>query len=164
MKNKIFMYLFFFALLIVIFQYMNEKSIFEAQDNKILSLTKRVAENDSINEQLNIRVAELNYFTLLGNENAMTYFENFGLDATVVRNMVSEEIYEKNLNSGGNPLVTFESQDGRMSINKVKFLNHRWILADFTDGIIWGEVMIEYFFDENNALLLTPIGTVLYPN
>ncbi|MFT5981876.1 MAG: hypothetical protein ACI9RM_000300, partial [Ulvibacter sp.] len=35
MKNKIFMYLFFFALLFVIFQYMNEKTIFESQDKKI---------------------------------------------------------------------------------------------------------------------------------
>ena len=38
---------------------------------------------DSIT-MLNDRVAELNYFTLLGNDNAMTYLENLGLDAAEV--------------------------------------------------------------------------------
>ena len=76
MKNKIFMYLFFFALLFVIFQYMNEKTIYESQDKKIKALTeKKITGLDSI-DTLNDRIANLNYFTLQGNENAMTYFEN----------------------------------------------------------------------------------------
>ena len=80
MKNKIFMYLFFFALLFVIFQYMNEKTIYESQDKKIKALTeKKIIGLDSI-DILNDRIANLNYFTLQGNENAMTYFENLGLD------------------------------------------------------------------------------------
>ena len=35
MKRTLFMYLFLFTLLFVIFQYMNEKKIFEKQENKI---------------------------------------------------------------------------------------------------------------------------------
>ena len=42
MKNKIFMYLFLFAVLFIIFQYMNEKSIFESQDNKISSISEKL--------------------------------------------------------------------------------------------------------------------------
>ena len=50
LKNRIFMYLFFFALLFVIFQYMNEKTIFEAQEKKITLLTeKKIKGLDSIN-------------------------------------------------------------------------------------------------------------------
>ena len=80
MKKTIFMYLFFFALLFIIFQYMNEKKIFEMQDNKIESLTiKLEKEKDSITVLSEI-VADLNYFTLQGNENAMSYLESFGFD------------------------------------------------------------------------------------
>ncbi len=164
MKSKIFMYLFFFAVLYIIFQYANEKSIFESQDKKINSLTeKNVAFGDSIS-LLNDRIAELNYFTLQGNENAMTYIENLGMETTAVENLVSEAILEQNLVKGGNPLIPLEGMDGEMRVNKIKFLNHRWVLADFSDGSFWGEMLIEYFFDENNELEFTTLDAVLYPN
>ncbi|MCW5520526.1 hypothetical protein J1N09_11785 [Aureitalea sp. L0-47] len=164
MKKRIFMYLFFFAVLFILFQYMNEKTIFESQEKKINSLTNQVAERDSINNVLNDKVMELDYFTLLGNENAMSYFDNMAMDAEEVQGLVSEAIYESNFGNEQNPLVPIESQDGKMRINKVRFLNHRWVLADFTDGTYWGEVLIDYFFDQENQLLLTPIGSTLYPN
>lgn len=164
MKGKIFMYLFFFALLFIIYQYMNEKTIFESQEKKINALTAQVSEKDSIADVLTDKVAELDYFTLLGNENAMSYFDNLALDAEEAQGLVSEAIYESNFGDGQNPLVPIESQDAKMRINKVRFLNHRWVLADFTDGNYWGEVLIDYFFDENNQLLLTPMSATLYPN
>ncbi len=34
-------------------------------------------------------------------------------------------------------------------INKVKILNHKWIIADFSNGNRWGEMWIEYHFNEN---------------
>ena len=81
MKNKIFMYLFFFALLFIIYQYMNAKSIFDNQEEKLNSLTEKVTiANDSI-AVLQDRVEDLNYFTLQGNDNAMTYIENLGLES-----------------------------------------------------------------------------------
>ncbi|KAA3620737.1 MAG: hypothetical protein DWP94_11865 [Flavobacterium sp.] len=164
MKKRIFMYLFFFAVLFILFQYMNEKTIFESQEKKINSLTNQLAEKDSISEMLSDRVAELDYFTLLGNENAMTYIENLGMEAEEAQSLVTEAIYESNFGDGQNALVPVESQDGKMRINKVRFLNHRWILADFTDGTYWGEVLIDYFFDDKEQLILTPIGSTLYPN
>ena len=163
MKSKIFMYLFFFALLLVLFQYMNQKSIFESQEQHITSLQDKMTQgNDSI-EKLNDRVAELNYFTLMGNDNAMTYFEKLGMEASQVEAFVSDAIYEQNFESGGNPLVPLEPMYGKWIVNKVKFLNHRWVLADFSDGKYWGDMVVEYFFDENNQLQLTPLSSVLYP-
>ena len=164
MKNKIFMYLFFFAVLFILFQYMNEKTIFESQEKKITGLTNKLAESDSINSELNEVIADFNYFSLIGNENAITYMENLGLKAEEVESMVSETLYEENFGAQQNRLVAYESQQGKMRFNKVKFLNHRWVIADFTDGTFWGEVLIDYFFDEKNQLILTPVSTVLYPN
>ena len=164
MKSRIFMYLFFFALLFIIFQYMNEKSIFESQENKINSLTEKVTVYQDSIEVLNDRVADLNYFTLQGNDNAMTYLENLGLESDSVQTITSEMIYDKNLEKGGNPLIPYEGMEGELRVNKIKFLNHRWILADFSDGTYWGEMILEYFYNENLDLEITPVASVLYPN
>lgn len=158
------MYLFLFAVLFIIYQYMNQKSIFESQDTKIENLeTKIQKESDSI-ESLNNQVMNLNYFTLQGNENAMTYLENLGMDPSKVEQMVTDTIYERNFDQGGNSLVPMEGMYGKWMVNKVKFLNHRWVLADFSDGKYWGEMLIEYFFDEEKRLDLKVLSSVLYPN
>lgn len=143
---------------------MNEKKIFESQENEIEKLViKSQKENDSL-EVLQNRIRDLNYFTLQGNENAMTYLEKMGYEAAEVEAMVSDEIYDYNLTKENNPLVPFEGMNGDMKINKLKFLNHKWILADFTDGKYWGEMILEYSFDENKELNLKTIGSFLYPN
>lgn len=163
MKNKLFMYLFFFALLFIIYQYMNEKSIFETQEQKITSLrlNKEKAE-DSI-QILSNRIADLNYFTLLGNENAMVYLENLGYEAASVESFVGDAIYDRNLEKGGNPLIPFEGMNGPMMVNKIKFLNHKWLQADFSDGKYWGEVLMEYSINEDQKLELNTLASLLYP-
>ncbi len=151
------------AVLFIIYQYMNEKSIFESQDKRIESLEAQLqVANDSI-KTLQTAIGNLNYFTLLGNDNAMTYFENMGLEAAGVQAKVSDQIYDFNLQKGNNPLVPFDGMDGNMKINKLKFLNHKWILADFTDGKYWGEMILSFSFNNNNDLELTPIGSFIYP-
>ena len=61
-------------------------------------------------------------------------------------------------------MIPLAGTKGAMRINKLKFLNHRWIQADFSDGSSWGEMIVEYFYDHNMELQLTTIGSVLYPN
>ncbi len=164
MRNKIFLYLFLFALLFIIYQYMNEKSIFESQENRIETLEAKVmASNDSINT-LQYKINDLDYFTLQGNDNAMTYFEKMGYEAAQVEAMVSDQIYDYNLQKGNNPLVPFDGMNGDMKINKLKFLNHKWILADYTDGKFWGEMILEYSLNQNNDLDLKTLGSFLYPS
>ncbi|MEM0518769.1 hypothetical protein [Aequorivita flava] len=163
MRNKIFMYLFLFAVLFIIFLYMSEKSIFESKEKRIELLEAKVEKaNDSI-KTLQRSMSDLNYFSLDGNDNAMTYFENMGYEAADVEAKVSDQIYDFNLKKGNNPLVPFEGMDGDMKINKLKFLNHKWILADFTDGKYWGEMILAYSFNNENELELTTLGSFLYP-
>ena len=45
----------------------------------------------------------LNYFTLQGNDNAMTYFENMGYEASDIENKVREYIYDQNGNKRQKP-------------------------------------------------------------
>ncbi len=171
MRRTIFMYLFLFLILFVIFQYMNEKKIFEKQLTKIESQRgkiKRLESNlkkatDSV-EVLSDIVTDLNYFTLQGNENAMSYFESLGFEADDIEKLVAEYIYEENLTSGDHPIIPFEGINGSMKINKIRFLNHKWIIADFTDGRYWGEMVIEYYITTNKKIELTSVASLLYPS
>ncbi|EDM44071.1 hypothetical protein SCB49_10787 [unidentified eubacterium SCB49] len=163
MRKSLFMYLFFFAALFIVFQYMNEKTIFESQEKSINNLTEKLHKAKDSIEVLNASVSESNYFSLLNNDNAMTYLEKYELNPEEVKKQITDKIYDQNGLEGGNPLIEFKGDRGPMRINKIKFLNHRWIQADFSDGQRWGEVIIEYFFDENNKLDIYPVKTVLYP-
>lgn len=163
MRRQIFLYLFMFALLLLIFQYMNQKSIFESQEEKIEFLREKVATlKDSTDAQHNL-IGDLNYFTLQGNENAMTYLENMGHAPAELENDISEWIYDQNLVSENNPLIPFEGMHGGMKVNKLKFLNHKWILADFTDGRYWGEMLLEYNLNAEGVLDFNTLGSLIYP-
>lgn len=76
---------------------------------------------------------------------------------------VEDEIISRNKANEDNKLVPFEGMEGVMRINKVKVLNHKWIIADFTDGKYWGELLISYEMDENNNLQLITEKSFLYP-
>ncbi len=157
------MYLFFFSLLLVLFMYMNQTTIFERQSFRIgIFEEKNKVLKDSI-AILNQQLLDTEYFDLLTNDAARTYFEKLGMEPEDVANDVQELIYEYNLQKGGNPLVPFGNMNGEWRINRVKFLNHRWVIADCSDGRAWGEVWIEYFFDQNDVLDLITRSQVLYP-
>jgi hypothetical protein len=48
-------------------------------------------------------------------------------------------------------------------INKIEVLNHRWIIADFSNGDLWGEVLLQYFIEEDESLNFKIIQSTLYP-
>ena len=164
MRRSIFMYLFFFSLLLVLFMYFTQQGISTSQQEKIERLeSKYVQATDS----LKILAEEnlyLNYFTLLGNDNAMSYFENLGYEAIDIEGYVRESIYAFNEQKGNNSMVPYEGINGDMKINKLKFLNHRWIIVDFTDGTYWGEMVMEYFIEDDKKISFNTLGSLLYIN
>lgn len=166
MKRAIFMYLFFFAILFVIFQYMNEKKIFGKQENKIESQRNKI---NKLKDQVKVitdsleSLSNVDYFSLQGNENAISYIESLGFEALEIETFVSDYIYDQNLKKGNNQLVPYEGINGDMKINKLKFLNHKWILADYTDGRYWGEMVLEYYVTKNREIELKQISSLMYP-
>ena len=171
MKRTLFMYLFLFTLLFVIFQYMNEKKIFEKQENKIEKQRNTISNlknelltlKDSL-EILSNENLSCNYFTLQGNENAMFYVEKLGFESLEIESQVSEYMYDQNLVKEKNYLIPYEGMNGKMKINKIKFLNHKWIIADFTDGRYCGEMILEYYVTKKNKIELNQISSLLYPS
>lgn len=163
MRSKIFIYLFIFTLMFTIFIYVNDKKILDSKDQTIENLEERLMEAEAKNEAVASENLNLQYFSLTQNEEALTYFENKGIDAGELAIIVEDEIISRNKANADNELVPFEGMNGHMRINKVKLLNHKWIIADFTDGTYWGELFITYDVDEQNNLKLNTEKSFLYP-
>ena len=158
------MYLFVFALLLVIFQYVNSKSILEKYESDITKYKERVSTfKDSI-EILQDEKLGLMYFNLEHNEDAISYFDSKGLITSEMIPFIKDELYKLNEVKGEHPLVPYASMtDGKMLINNIKLLNHKWILADFSDGKHWGEMFLTYEITESKELKFKLIEYFLYP-
>lgn len=163
MKSKIFLYLFIFTLMFTIFIYVNDKKILDAKESYIESLEKKVEEAEMSNQQLNSQNLDLQYFSLNNNEEALTYLENLGVDPEELEKTLEDAVISRNQANADNELIPFEGMNGVMRINKMKVLNHKWILADFTDGTYWGELFITYEIDSENNLKLNTEKSFLYP-
>ncbi len=161
MRNKILMYLFIFTLLFAIFIYVNDKRILDAKQEKIGSLETQLAEAEA-EKEIAISKNE-DYFSLMGNEDAITYFENKGIDTKDIIARIEDALISNNSATEDNPLVPLAGMEGNMRINKIKVLNHKWVIADFTDGTYWGEVFFTYEVDESGTITFYPENSFIYP-
>jgi hypothetical protein len=121
---------------------------------------------DSLNSVTN-KLADANYFSLEKNENAQNYFDT-GTGQKIIQYeklipYVTEKLLDFNANPKGNPYVG-QDQVGanKFVINKIKILNHRWIIADYSDGEIWGEVLLKYFVNEDESISFEVNQSLLY--
>jgi hypothetical protein len=146
-----------------IFIYVNDKKILDSKESRIQNLEEKLAEVEQENQGLSETNMDLIYFSLENNEEALSYFENQGIDATTLENTIKDAIISRNRADEDNDLIPFAGMNGVMRINKLKVLNHKWILADFTDGKYWGELFITYEIDENKNLSLNTEKSFLYP-
>jgi hypothetical protein len=134
------------------------------EQDKYARVTKKL--KDSL-VAVNQKVVDANYFSLSHNENAQNYFES--ADGTSVFRheklipFVTERLLDFNANPKGNP-YTGQDQLGesKFVINKVKLLNHRWIIADFSDGNFWGEVLLKYFINADGTISFEVDQSLLY--
>lgn len=164
MKQRIFIYLFIFALLIVLFQYVNSKRLLEALNDKRDSDREQIQiYKDSLVSQQH-EILNLSHFNFDRNDDAMTYFENKGYKVDTLAPFIKDELYKLNEVSGDHPLIPYAASSGRkMMINTVKLLNHKWIIADFSDGVFWGELFLTYEVTEDQKVKFKVIESFLYP-
>ena len=165
MKGKIFLYLFVFTLLFVIFQYVNSKSILEIYEKKIEKLQLKVeVYKDSI-IALEDENLDLMYFNIEHNDDALSYFERDGYDTSELIPFIKDELYKLNVYEGDDhPIVPYASMtEGKILINKVKHLNHKWIIADFSDGKFWGELFLTYEITDDKELKFNLVEYFMYP-
>ena len=158
MKNVI-LYALIFSLLFNVFQYINSTKILEAKDKEVVKVKDRLKiSRDSV-----FTLANANYFDLESDQDAQEYFYSNGLDYQKTAIKVKEDLITLNENKNGNKLVPYEPINGKpFLINTSKVLNHRWIIAEFSNGDFWGQILVKYFVSEGKPTEFETVETVLY--
>ncbi len=160
MKNKIFLYLFFFAALIALYLFVSGGNMVKAKEAKIEKLqTEIVSLLDSV-QQLNIKVLDVQHFSLENNDYALESYAHLNLENP--ERYIADKLLETNESKGNNPLVPYEGMEGDFKINKINVLNHKWILAEFTDGKHWGEMILIYDLKDDLGIDFTLTSHLLY--
>ena len=164
MKKSFFLYAFILVALMNVFTYMFLSKQVEFEQNLFDKTTKRLKDSlASVTTKLN----DANYFSLEKNENAQNYFEAAQGQKVIQYEklipFVTEKLLDLNANPKGNPYVG-QDQIGanKFIINKIKVLNHRWIIADFSDGEYWGEVLLKYFVNDDETITFEVNQSLLY--
>lgn len=160
MKKNIFIYLFVFAALIALYMLVNGNKIQQRSIDKIKKLESEVTQlKDSVkNSQL--KVLDMQYFSLENNDDALAYYEDLNLENPT--RYIEDKLLETNEKKGDNPLIPYEGMNSDFKINKIKVLNHKWILADFSDGQYWGDLIIKYELKDDLAVDFTLVDHLLY--
>ncbi|MDR6843581.1 hypothetical protein [Flavobacterium granuli] len=164
MKKSLLLYALILSLVFNIYTYMYLSKEVTFEQEKYKTTTTKL--KDSLQSVSN-KLSDVNYFSLDKNENAQNYFEL--AQSEKIRNYatlipyVTGQLLDLNANPKGNP-YTGQEQLGatKFSINKVKVLNHRWIIADYTDGEYWGEVLLKYFINEDESVSFEVNQSFLY--
>jgi len=164
MKKSLLLYLFILALLFNLFTFMYFTKEIDFQQNRYVKIEKKLKDSQNSNTS---QLAEANYFSLEKNENAQNYFNPDNATKTIqvekLIPFVTEKLMDLNANPIGNPYVG-QDQIGanKFIINKVRILNHRWIIADFSDGEYWGEVLIKYFINDDETVSFETFQSLIY--
>lgn len=160
MKHKIFLYLFLFISLIALFQFVSTNNIIKAKNEVIEDQAEDLKHLQDSIKGLRLTVLDMEYFSLENNDDALAYYDHLKLEDP--SRYIADKLLETNESKGDNPLVPYEGMDDDFKINKIKVLNHKWILADFSDGKYWGEILIKYELKDDLGIDFSLIDHLLY--
>ncbi len=160
MKKNIFLYLFVFAALIALFLLMKGSKTAKTGAEKIARLEDQVTQlKDSVEKQ-QFRLMDMQYFSLENNDDALAYYDHLNLKNPT--RYIEDKLLETNEQKGDNPLVPYAGMESNFKINKIKVLNHKWVLADFSDGKYWGDLVIKYELKDDLSIDFTLVDHLLY--
>lgn len=168
MKKSLFLYLFIIAVLMNVFtyKYFTSKENSEQKPEAVLSNTDNFKKiNDSIT-RLTDKLYDVNSFSLENNDRAQNYLiESYKInDIPNFAEKVKQALLTYNDDTEGNKYTDQVKMGAqKFIINKIKILNHRWIIADYSNGELWGEVLLKYFVDEKGAVSFEIMNSYLYP-
>ena len=126
-------------------------------------LEKKQSQLKALKDSLKVekrRFFENVYFSLDTNEEALVYFDDLDFPVTSAR--IKDALYDTNLLGEEESLVPYAQMGGKFLINKIKVLNHKWAIADFSDGTFWGELLIKYQVAADGTLTFTVLEHFLY--
>ncbi len=164
MKQSLLLYLFILALVFNVFTYAYYSKEVAFQKEQLDKLTKKSQAKEA---KLNENLVDANYFSLENNEKAQNYFYSDvpekNVDYATLIPLLKDKLMDFNDNPNGNPYTGQEKLGAnKFIINKVKVLNHRWIIADFSDGEYWGEVLLKYFVNDDKSISFEVNQSLVY--
>lgn len=157
MKKNLLLYAFVFSILINIFQMVNSSRILKRSE-EVSTISKKQVKvaQDSI-----AKLIENDMFSLDNSQDAQEYF--YPQDIKKIKAKVYDDLIAHNSDKKGNKYISYEQVgENPFIINNVKILNHRWLIANFSDGKIWGEVLIKYFHNEDKPTDFETVESLVY--
>ncbi len=160
MKQSLLLYGLITAVLLNLFTFMFYRGQVNHEQEKYAKLDKKLTE-------VQTKLAESDYFSLSNDLNAQEYFDNDDVSKIIDYKQLIPDVTNKlmdfNVDPKGNK---YTGQDklgaNKFIINKIKIINHRWIVADFSDGNIWGECLIKYFVNEDKTIDFENFQSLIY--
>ncbi len=164
MKKSLFLYLFILALVFNVFTYMYYSKQMDFDQKQFKTTNTKL--KDSLTA-LTAKYEDANYFALENNQNAQDYFDNEATGEYIAYEklipFVKDRLLDFNDNPNGNPYVGFDKMnDKKFIVNKIKVLNHRWIIVDFNNTELWGEAIIKYFINDDKTVSFETAETLIY--
>lgn len=160
MRKNIFLYLFVFAALIALFLIMKGNRMSSTHAIEMEKLENKVTSLKDSTEKLQFRLMDMQYFSLENNDDALAYYDHLNVENPT--RYIEDKLLETNERKGDNPLVPYEGMESDFKINKIKVLNHKWILADFSDGKYWGDLIVKYELKDDLSVDFTLVDHLLY--
>lgn len=157
MKKSLLLYGLVFSILVNIFQMVNSSNILKRSE-EVSTISKKQLKKaqDSI-----VKLVDNDRFSLANNEHAQDYY--FEHDLKALQTKVKEDLAVFNADKKGNKYVSYDQVgENPFLINDIKILNHRWIIANFSDGKVWGEVLIKYFHNTDKPTEFETVETLIY--
>lgn len=98
-------------------------------------------------------------FSLESNELSQLFFEELKINNPA--QIVTNALMESNLQEK-NPYIKAETNE-KFLINKIRILNEKWVICEFTDGKVWGDLLLQYHIDGNQNPVFIPLDEVIHP-
>ena len=146
--------------MIALWLFVSSGKLEKANVTKIEKLqTEIVTLKDSV-QQSQLNLLDLQYFSLENNDDALAYYEHLNIENPA--RYIADKLLETNEQKGDNPLIPYEGMESDFKLNKIKILNNKWIVVDFSDGKYWGELLLKYDLKDDLGVDFTMMDHLLY--
>lgn len=158
--KKVYLYLFIFSVMINVFTYMyfTKKAQFEEKQQQKKEL--KITEKQTIIDSLEVQMFRMSHYTLGGNYSAQDYVDRYFKGHRMER--IKDSIFNLNHVKGGNTLVGYDAPEDPYVISRAEFLNHRWVLADFDNSRMGGQLLIRYYLESDGNFSFETIDRAVY--
>lgn len=151
--------MFIIAVLMNIFTY---KYFTAKQNGELKPLTETNKKLKDSVTSLSNKIFDADYFSLENNDRAQNYLNQNDIKAFDEK--VKQALLAYNDDPEGNKYTDqVKMGEQKFIINKIKLLNHRWIIADYSNGKLWGEVLLKYFINDDQTVTFEVMNSYLYP-